>query len=147
VKDPARVKFVYREGLFSGADILSIGVASFGHLNGVHYQNHHEFDPYVDRVSRGEFPTFRALTPTADERFVREFILQLKLGQVSRNQFTKKFGADPLVRFAEPIQRLKDWGFLSVEDDLVRINREGLLQVDKLLHEFFLPEHRGDRYA
>jgi oxygen-independent coproporphyrinogen-3 oxidase len=147
VKDPARVKFVYREGLFSGADILSIGVASFGHLNGVHYQNHHEFDPYVDRVSRGEFPTFRALTPTADERFVREFILQLKLGQVSRNQFTKKFGADPLVRFAEPIQRLKDWGFLSVEDDYVRINREGLLQVDKLLHEFFLPEHRGDRYA
>jgi oxygen-independent coproporphyrinogen-3 oxidase len=147
VKDPARVKFVYREGLFSGADILSIGVASFGHLNGVHYQNHHEFDPYVDRVSRGEFPTFRALTPTADERFVREFILQLKLGQVSRNQFTKKFGADPLVRFAEPIQRLKDWGFLSVEDDFVRINREGLLQVDKLLHEFFLPEHRGDRYA
>ena len=31
--------------------------------------------------------------------------------------------------------------------DTIRINREGLLQVDKLLHEFFLPEHRGDRYA
>ncbi len=28
VRDPAKVKFVYREGLFSGADILSIGVAS-----------------------------------------------------------------------------------------------------------------------
>jgi len=147
VKDPAKVKFVYREGLFSGADILSIGVASFGHLNGVHYQNHHEFDPYVERVNRGELPVFRAYTPSADERFIREFILQLKLGRVSREKFQKKFGADPVAHFAEPIQRLKDWGFLEISGDTIIINREGLLQIDKLLHEFFLPEHRGERYA
>ena len=147
VKDPAKVKFIYREGLFSGADILSIGVASFGHLHGVHYQNQHEFDPYVQRVNAGEFPTFRALTPSADERFIREFILQLKLGQVSRAKIQAKFGADPATHFAAPIQRLKDWGFLEVDGDLIRINREGLMQIDKLLHEFFLPEHQGNRYA
>ena len=27
------------------------------------------------------------------------------------------------------------------------LNREGLLQVDRLLHEFFLPQHRHTRYA
>ena len=27
------------------------------------------------------------------------------------------------------------------------VNREGLLQVDTLLYEFFLPEHRNARYA
>lgn len=147
VKDPAKVKFIYREGLFSGADILSIGVASFGHLNGVHYQNHHDFDPYVERVNRGELPAYRALTPSAGERFIREFILQLKLGQVSRAKFAQKFGADPLTHFGTPIQRLKDWGFLEVNGDAIRINREGLLQIDTLLHEFFLPEHQGNRYA
>ena len=147
VKDPAKVKFLYREGLFSGADILSVGVASFGHLNGVHYQNHHDFAPYVERVQRGELPIHRALTPSADERFIREFILQLKLGQVSRAKFQNKFGADPMVRFAEPIQRLQDWGFLTVEGDTIQISRDGLLQIDRLLHEFYLPEHRGDRYA
>jgi oxygen-independent coproporphyrinogen-3 oxidase len=147
VKDPARVKFIYREGLFSGADILSIGVASFGHLNGVHYQNHHDFEPYTERVNRAEFPTFRALTPSADERFIREFILQLKLGQVSRVKFQQKFGGDPVTHFAAPIQRLKDWGFLEVIGDTIRVNREGLLQIDTLLHEFFLPEHQGNRYA
>ena len=78
-----KVKFIYREGLFSGADILSIGVASFGHLNGVHYQNHHEFQPYVDAVNAGRLPVYRALTPSADERYIREFMLQLKLGSVS----------------------------------------------------------------
>ena len=35
----------------------------------------------------------------------------------------------------------------SHEGDSVQLNREGLLQVDKLLHEFFLPEHRNARYA
>ena len=147
VKDPARVKFLYREGLFSGADILSVGVASFGHVNGVHYQNHHDFAPYVERVQRGKLPVHRALTPSADERFIREFILQLKLGKVSRAKFQNKLGADPLVRFEAPIQRLQDWGFLDVEGDALRISREGLLQIDRLLHEFYLPEHRGDRYA
>jgi oxygen-independent coproporphyrinogen-3 oxidase len=147
VKDPAKVKFRYREGLFSGADILSIGVASFGYLNGVHYQNHHDFAPYVERVQRGELPIHRALTPSADERLIREFILQLKLGEVSRAHFQHKFGIDPAVRFAESLLRLKDCGFLTQEGDQYRINREGLLQIDKLLHDFFLPEHRGARYT
>jgi oxygen-independent coproporphyrinogen-3 oxidase len=34
-----------------------------------------------------------------------------------------------------------------VEDGTVRLNRDGLLQVDRLLHEFFLPEHQNARYA
>jgi oxygen-independent coproporphyrinogen-3 oxidase len=147
VRDPATVRFLYREGLFSGADILSVGVASFGHINGVHYQNHHDFAPYVERVQRGELPVYRALTPTADERYIREFILQLKLGRVSREKFAQKFGVDPLNRFTAPIQRLKDWGYLMVEGDLISIDREGLLQIDRLLHEFFLPEHEGPRYV
>jgi oxygen-independent coproporphyrinogen-3 oxidase len=147
VKDPARTKFIYRDRLWAGADLLALGVASFGHIGGVHYQNHHDFDPYVTRINAGELPIYRALTPTADERFIREFILQLKLGRVSRAYFQRKFGTDPVERFAEALARLHDWGFLSVEEDGVRLNREGLLQVDRLLHEFFLPEHRHARYA
>jgi oxygen-independent coproporphyrinogen-3 oxidase len=74
-------------------------------------------------------------------------ILQLKLGRISRQYFLEKFGVDILVRFAEPFQRLKDWGFLEIAGDQVKLTREALLQVDKLLHEFFLPEHRDARYA
>jgi oxygen-independent coproporphyrinogen III oxidase len=147
VKSKEKTKFIYRDRLWAGADLLSLGVASFGHIGGVHYQNHHDFEPYVQRVNHGELPVYRALTPTADERYIREFILQLKLGKVSRDYFTKKFGADPAARFAGSIQRLNDWGFLTMEGDAIEISREGLLQIDKLLHEFFLPEHRGARYA
>ena len=147
VRDPAKVKFIYRDGLFSGADILSIGVASFGHLNGVHYQNHHDFDPYVTAVNAGRRPVHRAYTPDGSERYIREFMLQLKLGSVSAERFTQKFGHDPREHFAGPLSVLKAEGFLVMDGDRIGITREGLLQVDRLLHEFFLPQHRTGRYA
>ena len=40
-----------------------------------------------------------------------------------------------------------DQGFLSVDGDIIRLNREGLLRVDLLIREFFKPEHWGTRYA
>ncbi len=147
VRDPAQVKFIYRQGLFSGADILSIGVASFGHLNGAHYQNHHEFQAYVDAVNAGKQPVFRAYTPSADERYIREFILGLKLGSVSAQHYTRKFGHDPREHFAAPLATLKDGGYLTNGGDRIGVTRDGLLQIDRLLHEFFKPEHNVGRYA
>jgi oxygen-independent coproporphyrinogen III oxidase len=147
VRDKSKTKFIYRDRLWAGADLLSLGVASFGHINGTHYQNQHDFAPYVDKVNAGEFPVFRALTPTDDERLIREFVLQLKLGKVSARYFNEKFSTDVLKRFATPLQTLKDWGFLTVDGDAIILNRDGLLQVDRLLHEFFLPEHKNARYA
>jgi oxygen-independent coproporphyrinogen-3 oxidase len=147
VKDKQKTRFVYRDRLWAGADLLALGVASFGHIGGTHYQNQHDFDPYVSIMQSGRLPIYRALTPTDDERLIREFVLQLKLGRVSCDYFQKKFGVDIRVRFAAPMQTLKDWGFLSVEGEAVILNREGLLQVDRLLHEFFLPQHRNVRYV
>lgn len=147
VKDPAKTKFVYRQQLFSGADLLSVGVASFGHIGGTHYQNHHEFDPYVSAIHEGRSPVYRALTASQEDLYIREFMLLLKLGSVSRGHFTQKFGTDPLERFAKPIQTLKDWGYLSVDGDTIGLDRDGLLCVDLLIREFFKPEHRGTKYA
>jgi len=147
VRDPGRTRFIYRDRLWAGADLVSIGVASFGHIGGTHYQNHHDFDPYVEALGQGRLPIHRALTPSADERLIREFVLQLKLGRVRLAYFEDKFGVDPARRFAEPMQRLRDWGFLELTGGEVVISRMGLLQIDRLLQEFFLPEHRNARYA
>ena len=147
VKDKARTRFVYRDYLWAGADLVSLGVASFGHLGGTHYQNYHEFDTYLAPLRAGRLPVYRALTPTPEERYIREFILQLKLGQVSAAYFVRKFGEDPRVKFAEPLARLQARGFLENGGDRIALTRAGLLQVDRLLHEFFKPEHSGPRYV
>ncbi len=147
VKDPSKTKFVYRDSLWAGADLAALGVASFSHVGGTHFQNLHNWEPYLAALERGELPIYRAMTPTVEERFIREFVLQMKLGHTDAGYYREKFGIDPRVRFATELERIREWGYLTVEGDAIRINREGLLQVDRLLHEFFLPEHRDSRYA
>jgi len=147
VKDPGKAKFLYRDLLWQGADLLSIGVASFGHIGGVHYQNEHSLPEYLAKVERGELPVYRALKVTGDEALIREMILQMKLGHISRAYFQQKFGVDIADRFAAPLRRLAQDGWLKLDGDQIRYSREGLLQVDTFLHEFFLPEHQDARYA
>lgn len=147
VKDPARARFLYRDLLWTGADLIGLGVASFSHIGGTHFQNEHEIETYMERLSRGEIPAYRALTPTSEERMMREFILQMKLGRVRQDYFEKKFGVDVARRFAEPLGRLRQSGLLSEDGGLLRLSRQGLLQVDKLLHDFFLPQHQTIRHA
>ena len=147
VKNPSRTRFLYRDLLWTGADMIGLGVASFSHVNGTHFQNEHDWDPYIDRVHQGALPIARALTPTEEECMIREFILQMKLGHVQRDYFERKFGVDVRRRFEGPLGHLRDQGFLETDDGSLLLNRDGLLQVDRLLHEFFLPQHRGARYA
>jgi oxygen-independent coproporphyrinogen-3 oxidase len=147
VKDPSRTRFLYRDLLWKGADMIGLGVSSFSHVGGTHFQNEHEFESYTARLRQGELPIFRALTTTEEERVIRELILQMKLGQVRQRYFQDKFGIDVRQRFATPLGKLQDQGFLTSDQDTLRLNRDGLLQVDKLLHEFFLPQHQSVRYA
>jgi oxygen-independent coproporphyrinogen-3 oxidase len=147
VKDRARTQFVYRDSLWHGADMFGSGVASFGHINGVHLQNVDTWEQYVDMLDRGELPLGRALPVTADQLLIREMILQLKTGKLENDYFRRKFGVSILERFGDAFDRLAEQGQLAVRDGRIEVTRPGLLQVDRLLPEFFEPEHRGTRYT
>jgi len=147
VRDAERTKFVYRDALWQGADMLAVGVSSFGHVGGVHYQNQADIVPYISTVATGGSPIYRAYPVSEEELLVREWVLQLKLGEVSRRPFIEKFGVDPFERWADILGRYEREGLLSITGDRVVLTREALLQVDRLLHAFFLPEHRDIRYA
>jgi oxygen-independent coproporphyrinogen-3 oxidase len=147
VKDPSRTKFVYRDRLWQGADMMGLGVASFGHINGVHLQNLDSFGPYCEQIARDELPLGRGLRPTADERLIREFVLQMKLGRLRAAYFEEKYGVRVMDRFRVPLHELAAEGVLRLDDDGVTLSREGLLRVDTLLPRFFLPQHQGLRYT
>jgi coproporphyrinogen III oxidase-like Fe-S oxidoreductase len=141
-------RFVYRDNLFRGTDLLASGVSSFGHLQGVHYQNFDGIEDYQKVVlEEGRLPINRALRPTAHQMLIREFVLQLKEGHLDTAPFARKFGVDVLTEFAEPLRNQEAAGYLTVEDGEVRLTRKGLLQVDSLLPEYFEPQHRQVRYT
>jgi len=145
VKNPEKTKFIYRDSLWGGADLLGLGVASFSHAAGVHYQNLTEIDDYTKAIEAGRMPTKRSFRTTEEQRMIREFILQMKLGKVEAGHFSEKFGVDVLSRWSEQLGELTEEGLLKVADGEIVLERDGLLCVDNILHDFFLPEHRTDR--
>jgi oxygen-independent coproporphyrinogen-3 oxidase len=148
VKDPSRTHFIYRDRLWQGADMAALGVASFGHMNGVHMQNRDTWEGYSEAIERGELPLARAYRPSAEERMRRELVLQLKLGHVSPTYFRNKYGVEILQQFEEQFTALQQEGYVArADEEMVRLTREGLLRVDALLPRFFLPQHSGIRYT
>jgi oxygen-independent coproporphyrinogen-3 oxidase len=148
VKDPQTATFLYRDRLWQGADMAGLGVASFGHMNGVHLQNRDTWEAYSDAVRGGELPLGRAYRPTPEERLRRELILQLKKGRLDPAYFAAKYGTDIVVHFGEQWASLRSDGYLARADaSEVRLSREGLGRVDSLLPRFFLPQHVNIRYT
>ena len=147
VHDSAQSAFLYQDDQYRGADLLGIGVSSFSHLAGVNHQNISSLDSYLAAVCDSELPLQRAYALSEEERMVREFVLQLKLGVISCKYFRDKFGVDLMQRFAEPLGRNAERGLLEVENDEIRFTRDGLLRADHLLLDFYLEQHRGLRYC
>ncbi len=142
VRDPRECQFAYRDELWRGADMLGLGVSSFGHLRGVHYQNEKDIGPYIERVEAGQLPLRRAMTLTDHQRLVRELVLQMKLGRVSLGYFRSKFGVAIDKHFVAPLAALRQAGDLHVDGDSLLLTRDALLRVDTLLTAFFEPRYQ-----
>ncbi|MEM9291186.1 MAG: coproporphyrinogen-III oxidase family protein [Acidobacteriota bacterium] len=147
VKKGTANAFVYRDALWEGADLLSLGVSSFGHLSGVHYQNESSWTPYLERVEKADLPVLRAYSTEPDERLIRELILQLKRGRLALPRFEEKFGVDVEERFGDAFRSLEEEGWLSLDDRIAQLSPEGLLRVDHFLPRFYQPQHRNARYT
>jgi oxygen-independent coproporphyrinogen-3 oxidase len=149
VRDPHRVNFSYRDNLWQGSDLLATGIASFGHVSGVHYQNHPEWDQYCGALEAGKLPLGRGLRNSPHQKLVREVILQLKRGYLDIAYFQSKFDVDILDLWPDVWDGHVGEGLLSIdrESGRIELTRDGLLQVDSLLPAFFETQYQGVRYT
>lgn len=148
VRDPARHRFAYvTDHYWRGHDLLALGESSFGSLHHFHYQNVDTYDAYTAACSDHRLPLGRAYRMNDEERLRRQFILQLKTGRVNIKQLQELFAVDVASRLAEPLNMLRDNGMLTWDAQSVQLTSEGLLCVDWLLPQFYLPQHVGIRYT
>ncbi len=147
IKDPAKVTFSYRDNLWRGSDLLATGVASFGHVSGVHYQNKPDWADYVGMLEQGKLPLSRGMKPTPHQLLVREMILQLKKGWLDAGYFRDKFGVEILDEWRDAWNEYAEEEMLTIDGDRIELSRQGLLRADALLPAFFEPEHQGVRYT
>ena len=139
VRDSKSVEFRYRDMLWEGSDLVALGVASFGHLSGIHYQNKTHWDDYLAAIDADQLPLGRGFVAKPRELLIRELVLGLKKGSVDTVRLCAKYGVDPISEWAEVWSNLVEKGFLKPleTNNFPRLTRQGLLQVDALLHDFF----------
>ena len=147
VKDPAKTRFVYREALWRGADMFGTGVASFGHVSGVHVQNVDTWEQYVEKLNAGELPIGRAFPTTERDRLIREIVLQLKTGHLGVAYFRQKYGVDIRDEFRHAFDKLAEEGWLTLDGESIDTTRAGLMQIDRHLPAFFDPQYISNRYT
>ena len=147
VKQDKPGKFVYRDAVWRGSDMLGTGVASFSHMSGVHFQNAASWEDYIDSLHKNRLPLDRAFPTTPEERLTREMILQLKLGKIEKAHFREKFSADILEVFGSTYQKLQNEGMLTFDEEAITLTRKGLLRVDGLLPAFYAPKYQNARYT
>lgn len=139
--------FGYRDRLWRGADLLGLGTSSFSHLQGTHFQNLAQLDGYLTAVERQERPLWRGYRMNAQEALIRQFVLQLKLGEVELEPLRARFGVDPLERFAQPLALLQERHMARIQEGRILLSAAALSRVDRWLPIFFLPEHQEVAYA
>ncbi|QDT00479.1 coproporphyrinogen-III oxidase family protein [Adhaeretor mobilis] len=147
VRDPEAVNFSYRDNLWQGSDLLATGIASFGHISGVHYQNLPEWEDYCGSLEAGKLPLSRALRITPHQALVREMILQMKKGYLDPKYYQEKFGVDIIDHWQSAWDEHVANGYVTIADGRIELTRAGLLRVDGLLPAFFEAEHQGVRYT
>jgi oxygen-independent coproporphyrinogen-3 oxidase len=140
-------RFIYRDALWHGGDMIGIGVSSFSHFGGVNFQNAHNFEEYVRILNEDRLPLLRAVSLTPKQRLIREMVLQLKTGWLDTGYFQKKFGVDIWKEFQPVYDDLQNKNLLHRDNGTISLTRDGLLKVDHFLLDFFEPELRTVRYA
>lgn len=140
-------RFIYRDALWHGGDMIGLGVSSFSHFGGVNFQNAHNFEEYMRIINEDRLPLLRAVSLTPKQRLIREMVLQLKTGTLDTGYFQKKFGIDVWEEFFPVYENLAGNDLLQRENGTIQLTRRGVLEVDSFLPEFFEPELRTVRYA
>jgi len=148
VKNPEKVNFSYRDNLWQGSDLLATGIASFGHISGVHYQNKPDMKQYLEDLhEHSRLPLNRAMRPTSRQSLIREMILQMKRGYLEVAYFQTKFDVNILEVWAAEFEQHRSDELLTFTDERIELTRKGLLRADSMLPVFFEDEMQGIRYT
>jgi oxygen-independent coproporphyrinogen III oxidase len=99
--------------------------------------NVRDLDAYLGRAEAGERPLGDREALDEPTRAFEAVALGLRrVDGLARASFAAEFGADPLERFPDAVERARDRGLLEVDDDAVRLTATGRLFANEALEPF-----------
>lgn len=116
---------------------FGFGAGAHGYIDGIRYNNHGPIQHYLEPLRQGQSPIIYQKELTGLNVIEEELMLGLRtMKGVDRLHFQEKFG-DPIERYyAEEITGLTERGLLKVEDNHLRLTREGTFLGNEVFRSF-----------
>ncbi|MCL4527380.1 MAG: coproporphyrinogen III oxidase family protein [Gammaproteobacteria bacterium] len=133
-------RWTYRQQLQKWQDmanLIGIGLGSYGYIDGIQYINFDNFHDYENCVINHRLPTEKANLLTTDEIMHRRVIFGLK-GNISRAEFRHTYGIDITeAHFQHTLKRLTEAGGIDITEASIRLSDAGALFADWLQMSFY----------
>jgi len=116
---------------------LSVGAGAWGAFNNVIYCNVHNIKEYISQVNQGYIPILAGQQYTLDDAMSRYSVLGVRCFDVPLQPFKETFGVDFLDVFYAEMSRLQEQGLLIIEDEAVKVTRQGKYYIDNISKTFY----------
>lgn len=116
---------------------LGVGPSAAGYIDGMRYKNVSDLTAYAAAINAGRLPRQEEEHLEADQRARETAMLALRLTEgLSRRDFARRFGRDPVDFFAQAVRKNFADGLLEVTNAAIRLTRRGLLLADSVIRDF-----------
>lgn len=125
-------------------DNLSMGVSSFGYLNGYCYQNEADVHAYIHKANEGYLPVQR-MSPriTAQQLRERALVMGFRRGYVLKKDFEYAFNKPIEYYFQEALLRLIGNGLVREKNDRYELTEKGIFYQGNVSAELMISVFRG----
>jgi oxygen-independent coproporphyrinogen-3 oxidase len=113
-----------------GEDTYGFGVSAFSSLERAYIQNTSNTQTYIDKIEQGELPVDRGLQLNSKEVIARDIVLGMKTSEIDLDAFERKHGIALAVPNNEMLHLLVEKGFLSIENNVLRLTEQGVMYGD-----------------
>ncbi len=124
------------------SELLGLGAAAFGYLNGYMYINHGELGEYNQLLAEGNPPVLYGEKATEKDKMYGTLAKGLRLLKVSKQRFFDRFNKQIEDVFAEQIVYLKSLGLIEIDEYNIYLTKMGILYGNNVCKAFISDDRK-----
>lgn len=133
----ARMESRHNQKYWELDDFLGLGAGAYSCVEGVRFCNESDIVKYIERVSEKGLAVIDEEYISKDEQMSEFVFLGLRCEKgISITEFEERFGQELLDKFAEPIKKYINLGFLTLEGDRLHFLDKGFFVSNVILADF-----------
>lgn len=117
-------------------DQVGFGQTAFSSLRNRFVLNTQYFDEYYSNIEKGKLPLNRGYRRDKEAQVRWAIVLPLKNSEIKKDQFLRVTGIDFDTIFRKKVDRLKKFGLITEDENLVRLTDIGTFVADEVVEQF-----------